>query len=161
MRKYIIKVVLVLSIIVLVVVGFIVVAVLNNNKNPVENSKAVNINNQIFKVDIAETDLEKTMGLMYRKTLPENEGMFFIFDKAGTYTFWMANTFVDMDILWIDESMQIVHIQENAKSCPDPTKTTCNIYNPKITAKYVLEINAGLSSKFGFKVGHKVGRINF
>ncbi len=161
MRKYIIKVLLILTIIVFVVIGFVIVAILNNNKNSAGSSKAINVNNRIFKVDVAETDLEKTMGLMYRKTLPENEGMFFIFDRSGVYTFWMANTFVDMDILWIDENMQVAYIQKNAKSCPDPTKTTCNIYNPKISAKYVLEINAGLSSKYGFKVGDRVSRINF
>ena len=118
-----------------------------------------NINNKIclngacFSVEIAKTESERERGLMNRSTLEEGRGMFFIFDKQGTYPFWMKNTLIPLDIIWIGANNKVVYIAENVQPC----KTIiCPLINPGVPAKYVLEVNANISKSLDLKIGDKV-----
>ena len=103
-----------------------------------------------FFVEIAKSSAEREKGLMYRENMDKDKGMFFIFDKEGLYPFWMKNTLIPLDIIWIDGNNKIVFIGENAQPC----KTLiCPITNSSVIAKYVLEINANISKNIGLKVG--------
>lgn len=105
-----------------------------------------------FLVEIAETPEELQRGLMFRESLPENRGMLFIFPKEGVYSFWMKNTLIPLDIIWLDKEGKVVFISEKTSPCQsDP----CQIINPKVPAKYVLEVNSGLAQKIGISVGEK------
>ena len=103
-----------------------------------------------FSVELAKTDAEREKGLMYRTSLDENKGMLFIFNTESIYPFWMKNTLIPLDMVWIGANNKIVFIAQNVQPC----KTLiCPITMPLAKAKYVLEINAGVSQKIGIKVG--------
>lgn len=90
---------------------------------------------------------------MFRDKLDQNKGMLFVFDNSANYPFWMKNTKIPLDIIWINANKEIVYISEFTQPC----KTFfCPKINPNKNAKYVLEINAGLSQKFDIKVGDNV-----
>lgn len=117
------------------------------------SSNKVCINSKCFNIEIAQTPEERQKGLMYRQSLNENAGMLFIFDKEGIYPFWMKNTLIPLDIIWINKDYKIVYIEKNIAPCKtDP----CPSYSPQKEALYVLEINSGLAEKYSFKVGERV-----
>jgi len=105
-----------------------------------------------FAVKIAATPQERGLGLMFREKLESFEGMLFIFEKDGSYSFWMKNTLIPLDMIWLNGDREIVFIKENAAPCPgDP----CPSIFPGKEARYVLEINAGISQKIGLKEGDR------
>ena len=120
-----------------------------------------------FSVELAKTEAERDKGLMNRTELGKNKGMLFIFDKEGVYPFWMKNTLIPLDMIWIKESPsagastelsrmssgQVVFISQDVQPCKS---LVCPIINPSAKAKYVLEINAGISGKTGIKLGDEV-----
>lgn len=116
-----------------------------------QNQK-IKINNADFNIEVADNPAERAKGLMFRKELKEDSGMLFIFSDSKKYSFWMKNTFIPLDIIWIDESLKVVYVFENAQPC----REICNSINPDKDAKYVLEINAGLAKEYNFKVGDRV-----
>lgn len=102
-----------------------------------------------FKVEVADTAPQQMKGLMFRKTLDQDKGMLFVFDIAFVQRFWMMNTSIPLDIIFIDEEKKIVNIAE-AEPCG---LIPCALYNATDNAKYVLEINQGLSKAYGFRKG--------
>jgi len=111
------------------------------------------VNVSCFNVEIADTDEKRKIGLMYREELDEAEGMFFIFPEEGIYPFWMKNTLIPLDIIWIDNSKRVVFIYKNSQPCG---AGECPSINPGVNAQYVLEINAGFSDNLGINVGDTV-----
>lgn len=107
-------------------------------------------NQNCFSVELAKTEAEREKGLMNRKQLDKNSGMLFIFNKEGIYPFWMKDTLIPLDMIWIDGNSVVVFIAKNVQPCKS---LICPIMNPKIGAKYVLEVNAGISKELGIKVG--------
>jgi len=103
-----------------------------------------------FFVEMATTPEEWSRGLMNRENLDENRGMLFIFDQEGIYSFWMKNTLIPLDIIWLNQNKEVVFIEKNAQPCK---KEICESINPGQKAKYVLEINKGLVDKMGLKTG--------
>lgn len=107
-----------------------------------------------FNVEIAKTPAERERGLMFRAKLGENAGMLFIFEKEGIYPFWMKNTLISLDIIWIDKNFKVVYFAETAKPCPDVGD--CPLISPGVLAKYVLEINGGSLSEENIRLGDAV-----
>ena len=105
-----------------------------------------------FEVEIARTLMEKARGLSFRKSLLENSGMFFAFWFQWRHAFWMKNTLMPLDIIWLDKNYIVVDIARDSKPC---TGLLCPAIIPSKPAKYVLEINAGLSKKMSIEVGSK------
>ena len=103
-----------------------------------------------FAVEIAETEAQKHQGLMYRTNLDKHMGMLFIFDQEANYPFWMKNTLISLDIIWINKNKEIVFIAENTEPC---RTEECSQINPNIAASYVLELNGGIAKEIGLKVG--------
>lgn len=101
-------------------------------------------------VEIADSPEERMQGLMFRESL--EGGMLFIFEDSGIYPFWMKNTFIPLDILWLDDDGKIVFIQNNALPCQE----LCPSYHPGVEARYVLELNAGAVTNLRLAVGDKV-----
>lgn len=110
-------------------------------------------NETCFQAELAVTPEERAKGLMYRETMDEDKGMLFVFDASGEYSFWMKNTLIPLDILWIDENKTIVYMNENTPPCE---QDLCQSYKPDKNANYVLELNAGTVDKFGIEIGDKV-----
>lgn len=109
--------------------------------------KQVCFSSHCFYVDVADTPETRQKGLMNVSSLPINTGMLFYFEEPDYYRFWMKNTLIYLDILWIDKNRKIVDITTNAV----PLEHT--IYSPSTPCTYVLEINGGLSEKLGLSPG--------
>lgn len=107
-----------------------------------------------FKVEIAQTAEEKRRGLMFRENLAQDAGMIFVYDQPQISNFWMRSTLIPLDMIAIDEDENIVNIVKNAQPCEEGS--FCKLYPTNVPAKYVLEINGGLSDQFGFAVGDEV-----
>jgi uncharacterized membrane protein (UPF0127 family) len=110
-------------------------------------SNELSINSRNFTIDIASSHLEKAMGLMYVENIPENYGLLFVYKKPQEVGIWMKNTLISLDILWIDKSNRIVHIETNTL----PNSTQIMRPNKKVT--YVLEVISGTVKKYNIKVG--------
>ena len=101
-------------------------------------------------VEIAADDETRAQGLMYRDRLAENRGMLFFFRQTGEYPFWMKNTFIPLDIIWIDEQLRVAHVKAGVPPCQaDP----CPSYAPGASSKYVLELASGTAAKHGVAPG--------
>lgn len=101
-------------------------------------------------VEIVDTEKTKARGLMYRKEMPENHGMIFIFDRRKNHTFWMHNTCIPLDMLFIDDDGVIVGIEENTPTLDDST------FQVGCPSRNVLEVNAGFTRKHGIKAGQRI-----
>jgi len=108
--------------------------------------------NNCFEVELAVSSEEKKQGLMFREKIDNNEGMLFLFDKEGAYSFWMKNVKFPLDIIWIGENKKVVFISKNTPVCEDEN---CDSVKPDKKAKYVLELNAGIADQIGLKLGDK------
>jgi uncharacterized membrane protein (UPF0127 family) len=86
---------------------------------------------------------------MFRSNLPKDQGMLFLFPDEVERTFWMKNTLIPLDIIFIDREYKIVKIQQAIPCEEEP----CNLYNSEKPAQYVLEINGGLAQEYGIKEG--------
>jgi len=111
------------------------------------------INSNCFAIEFAENDFQIRKGLMFRESLADDNGMLFVFDKEAIYPFWMKNTKIPLDIIWINKNKKIIFISENTQPCKN---INCPQVNPQKDAKYVLEINSGLCQKFNIKIGNEV-----
>ncbi|HXI55099.1 MAG TPA: DUF192 domain-containing protein [Polyangia bacterium] len=103
--------------------------------------------NVSFRVELARTPEEHERGLMYRPHLDPDAGMLFLFDRPAPLSFWMKNTLIPLDMLFIDADHKIVGIVENAEP---QTLTSRRVDEP---AQYVLEIGGGLSARLGIHPG--------
>ena len=100
-----------------------------------------------FQVAKAETNQQKTIGLMHIKTLPKNYAMLFIWQEPQKINMWMKNTYINLDMIFLDENYQIIKIQSMAKPLSP------EIISSEKKAKAVLEINGGLAKKLQLKLG--------
>ena len=103
-----------------------------------------------YQVEVADNNRLRRLGLMHRQNLPENQGMLLLFAQPQRASIWMKNTFIPLDLLYIDDQGRIVKIVENAI----PRSTGAMRSNGKVKA--VLELNAGQVSKWGLAVGDRV-----
>jgi YVTN family beta-propeller protein len=122
----------------------------NNNDNNANNSSSV-----IARVFVEVTDdLEESMrGLMFRIHLPWNAGMLFPYSDEEPRTFWMKNTLIPLDMIFVDSSSKIVEIKENVPPCE---QEECPTYPSMEPAQYVLEVNAGFVKEKGVKLGDQL-----
>lgn len=102
---------------------------------------------QKLSVEIAKTPSEMEYGLMFRRDMAPNHGMIFLFPYPQHIQMWMKNTFLPLDMVFFDEQQRIVAIAANAKPLNEA------IIDPGTSAKYVLEINAGLAAKWSLQPG--------
>jgi len=103
-------------------------------------------------VEIADTFDERSQGLMFRESLDENAGMLFIFEEEDYLSFWMKNTLIPLDMIFISEDLEIVDIKYAIPCKQDP----CVSYKTIKPAKYVLEVNGNYTIKNKISIGDKV-----
>ncbi len=103
-------------------------------------------------IDLADSEEERSRGLMFRTSLKENAGMLFIFDKPSIQEFWMKNTLIPLEMIFIDENKKIINI-ETAQPC---TLDPCLVYKSTRPALYVLEVNAGFAERNTITPGDSV-----
>ena len=105
---------------------------------------------QTIEVEFAKSDEERALGLMYRSSMDEHQGMWFIFPEEAPRSFYMRNTEIPLDIIYLDKDKKVVSIAKNARPYDE---TSLPSEKP---AMYVLEINGGLSDKWGIEKGDRM-----
>lgn len=102
--------------------------------------------------EVADTPEKRARGLMFRDSLPKDRGMLFTFAEPQAWTFWMKNTKIALDILWLDDKKRIVHIERNVPTC-SRTDDGCPQYQPNDPALYVLELAGGVADQLKLRRG--------
>lgn len=102
-------------------------------------------------IEIADDEQQRAQGLMYRTSMEDAQGMLFKFDKSEPQSFWMHNTYISLDIIYVNENKEIVKICKNA----EPLNENQNLNSEK-NAQYVVEVVGGFSDKYGVAEGDKV-----
>ncbi|WP_339894427.1 DUF192 domain-containing protein [uncultured Algibacter sp.] len=105
-------------------------------------------------IEIADTDFDIQTGLMYRNSMENNQGMLFVFDDETERFFYMKNTKIPLDLIYINANSKIVSFQKNAKPFDESSLPS------NASAKYVLEVNAGLVDIWRLSVGDSIKFIN-
>ena len=101
-------------------------------------------------VELARTEPERRKGLMDRSSLPAEAGMLFIFDESSVQSFWMKNTLIPLDMLFVSDDGHVVGIVERAEPL---TETPRSVGRP---SRYVLEVNGGWCAAHGVRAGDRV-----
>jgi len=114
---------------------------------------SVELGGKTFSVEIADTREKQALGLMFRDSMPSDEGMIFIFPNESPRSFWMKNTRIPLDIMYFDKELKMVSISANTPPC---RVTRCPSYPSSGPAMYVLELNAGVASELGVGPGDRL-----
>ncbi len=123
--------------------GWIVIYGMNSAE-----SATAKINRSVIYIDVAQTPEEKQLGLSGRESLPNGEGLLFVYDQPGQHRFWMKDMNFPIDIIWIAEDYRVVDITKDLS--PDTYPETFTSSRP---AQYVLEVNAGYSDELDIRIG--------
>ena len=119
-----------------------------------KNDAQVLVNNAKFNVSLAKTDTEKQIGLSNTKTLAQNKGMLFVFDKPAYYAFWMKEMKFPIDIIFI-RGDKVTTVFSNVLP-PSSTNGHLPLYQPRDASEKVLEVNAGMAEKYNIHEGSTV-----
>ena len=103
----------------------------------------------VLNVEVAQSPQEHSIGLMFRKAMPTNDGMLFIFDRPGQQCFWMKNTLLPLSVAFISDDGNISNIEDMKPQTLDSHCSTKEV-------RYVLEMNDGWFAKRGIKAGTKI-----
>lgn len=99
--------------------------------------------------ELAITDAERARGLMFREKIAADQGMLFCFVEEDIHSFWMKNTLIYLDMIWLDRDRRIVHIERNVPPCKEDP---CPSYAPSRPGNYVLELGAGGADLYKLKL---------
>lgn len=113
--------------------------------------KDITCNGVKFKVEIADTKRKILVGLMYRTKLRKNRGMLFVFADEEKHGFWMFETKIRLDIVWLNKNKKVVYILRDAQPCI--SIFDCETVYPDKKARYALEFKAGIVKELGIKLG--------
>jgi uncharacterized protein len=142
------------SFIVASIIFLAIIFVLVQSKTGMINSERakVEVSGNTVKVEIADSPEEWSKGLMFRDSLEENQGMLFIFPDEKYRNFWMKNTFIPLDIIFISSDFEIIDV-----TTMQPCKQDiCLSYKSQKPARYVLELNAGYAGEKQISIGDKI-----
>jgi uncharacterized protein len=104
----------------------------------------------VYRLELAKTPQEQSQGLMFRESLPAKSGMLFLFPEGGVHKFWMKNTMIPLDMIWMDPAGRVLFVSAGTPPCQsDP----CASYGPDGPASSVLEIAGGMALREGIVVG--------
>src|SRR5574343_264481 len=115
------------------------------------NEYYLTLNDENINILVSDTPESRVNGLSNRKSLDQNTIMLFVFDIPGIYRMWMKEMYFPLDIIWLDEGLNIIHIEENISPNTYP-----KIYSSESKSLYVIEANSGFSKRFDLKVGNKI-----
>lgn len=104
-----------------------------------------------YAVEVADDDAERARGLMFRDSMPAEQGMLFIHETEEPQAYWMKNTRIPLDILYFDSAKRLVSQQRDVPACT--LGDGCPPYPSDAPARYVLELNAGQAEAMGLKDG--------
>ena len=123
----------------------------NNSGN--EGLSKVCFGAKCFYVELAVTSEEISRGLMFREHLDPDKGMLFIYKYEGVHYFWMKNTLIPLDMIWINGNREVISISKDVQPCQT---SQCPLISPEQKVQYVLELNGGTSDETGLAIGDKI-----
>lgn len=148
---------------ILIITAIVAIFMLSNNKSKTTNEPKFkkqgelefirkDDNQVISKIDIevADKDSSRIKGLMYRTKMDENQGMLFIFPKEEIQSFWMKNTYISLDIIYVNNEKEIVKIYKNT------IPRSVNSLPSEKKSQYVVEVNGGYTDRYNIKEGDKI-----
>lgn len=141
-----------LILIALLIISTVSFFILRPKDNTQNSASTITINGKKITLELADTPEKQTIGLMNRKFLSEDSGMLFIFPAENFYNFWMKNTLIPLDMIFITSENKIATIYTAQPCKADP----CMHYVPTKPVKYVLEVNAGYAQNNKIKEGDEV-----
>lgn len=115
-------------------------------------SAQVKVGDQLIGLEVAKTEQQQAMGLMYRKQLEDNRGMLFSFSPPRPVGFWMKNCLINLDMVFLRNG-QVVAIANNAPPCQ---KEPCPVYGPSVSVDQVIELRGGRAKELGIKQGDRL-----
>jgi uncharacterized membrane protein (UPF0127 family) len=110
---------------------------------------------QVIKVETMISSADLRRGMMYRTSLAPDHGMLFVHPTPGNYSYWMYQTLIPLDIIWMDSQHRIVQMVLNAQPCKTES-TKCTQYYCTKMAQYVLELSGGMAKKYGLELDQTV-----
>lgn len=124
--------------------------IFSQNKKNIENFNNQNINEITIDTVHLRTEEEKRKGLMFIKKMDFNKGALFEYDQEGIHCVWMKNTYIPLDLIYLDSEFKIIEMIPNMK--PHDLNSKCNVNN----AKFFLEVNKGFINEKKLKIGDKI-----
>lgn len=115
---------------------------------------SVSINNKEFKLEVARSLSKRSSGLMNKTSMLTNEGMIFIFEEPRILSFYMKNTLIPLDIIFIDKDLKVINIHKNTK-----VNSETPLYKSLSKSQYVIELNAGTTELINLNKGDSVETI--
>jgi uncharacterized protein len=110
---------------------------------------------QVIRAETMINNVDLVRGLMFRTSLAPDHGMLFVHPKPNLYAYWMYQTLIPLDIIWLDSNRKIVEIVENAQPCKTQA-SKCEQYGGKQISAYALEIGGGMAKKYGLMLGQRI-----
>lgn len=108
---------------------------------------------EVIKLEVVSNDIARARGLMFRENLPADRGMLFLFATDDLHSFWMKNTLIALDMIWLAADGTVVHVERGVPPCKaDP----CPSYGPEVPSRHVLELAAGGAERYGIESGTKL-----
>ena len=107
---------------------------------------------RIIKAETMIDRLDLLRGMMFRTSLAADHGMLFVHPEPGRYSYWMYQTLIPLDMIWLDSRHNVVEIVDNAQPCKTQA-SKCPQYGGHETAAYVLELAGGMAKKYGLRTG--------
>jgi len=136
-----------LSLILIIIVC--VVLLVKPTKQQSTSTIDITIKNKTFSLEIAKSTIQKSMGLSNRNSLCPNCGMIFVYRIESTYPFWMKNTLIPLDIIWVNKQGVVVDIIQGKPN-------NLSILTPKSKALYIIELNLDTSTNLNLNIGDHI-----
>lgn len=107
----------------------------------------------VIGVEVVSNDAARARGLMFRESLSSDRGMIFLFPDDQIHGFWMKNTLIPLDLIWIAADGTVAHVESGVPPCPGEP---CPTYAPEVKSRHVLELAAGGAERYGIREGTKL-----
>lgn len=110
----------------------------------------------VIRSEVATKPIDLAKGLMFRKELASDRGMLFLQEKPGAYRYWMYQTHMPLDIIWMDAQHRVVEIAPNCPPCLSKSAKECPVYGGNVMSQSMFEVNAGVAQKHGVVPGARL-----
>jgi uncharacterized membrane protein (UPF0127 family) len=117
------------------------------------NAQKGNENAVCIRADIADNALNRELGLSGRRSLAEDSGMLFVFEKEGRYGFWMKGMRLPLDIIWLNKDKQVIYVKRDLQPC---VSSYCPGYGPQASSLYIIEVSANYTLRHNISNGTHV-----
>ena len=112
--------------------------------------------NSVIRAVMVYNSIDMARGMMFRQSLPEDQGMLFVHQTPGTYGYWMYQVLIPLDILWLDANKRVVETSLRTPPCKEQSARKCPTYGGNKQAQYVLELAAGVAERHNIKLGDSI-----